>query len=66
MLFSYIFGILIFGYAAWTISRFIKKSKQGRCATCALQKACEQKPSTCSNVVQIQKNEPQLIRNQHI
>lgn len=35
-----VIGALIFGYAAWTIYRFVKKSKQGKCAACALKEGC--------------------------
>ncbi|MGX1901397.1 FeoB-associated Cys-rich membrane protein [Thermolongibacillus altinsuensis] len=33
-------GALIFGYAAWTIVRFIKKSKEGKCAACSAKGSC--------------------------
>lgn len=32
--------ILIFGYAAWTLFRFFKRSKQGKCSGCAMKKGC--------------------------
>ncbi|WP_081756886.1 FeoB-associated Cys-rich membrane protein [Gorillibacterium massiliense] len=38
MVFSIVAGILIFGYAGWTIYRHIQKSKKGKCAGCALEK----------------------------
>ncbi|CAH8772482.1 FeoB-associated Cys-rich membrane protein [Paenibacillus dendritiformis] len=30
----------IFGYAGWTLIRHIRKSKQGACASCALNRSC--------------------------
>jgi hypothetical protein len=30
----------IFGYASWTMIRYVQKSKKGKCATCSLQKSC--------------------------
>ncbi|TCP28941.1 radical SAM protein with 4Fe4S-binding SPASM domain [Scopulibacillus darangshiensis] len=47
MIFSIIIGVIIFGYAIWTLIRFIKKSKQGQCAGCSLNKTCQ---SGCSTV----------------
>ncbi|OZI12678.1 FeoB-associated Cys-rich membrane protein [Bacillaceae bacterium SAS-127] len=41
---NYIIGALIFGYAAWTILKYVKRSKQGKCAACDLKKSCE---TTC-------------------
>ncbi|HET6873105.1 MAG TPA: FeoB-associated Cys-rich membrane protein [Sporolactobacillaceae bacterium] len=41
MIVSFVLGILIFGYAAWTLVRFIQKSKKGKCATCSLSKSCQ-------------------------
>lgn len=32
--------LLIFGYAAYTLVRFFKKSKQGKCAACDINKGC--------------------------
>ncbi|MCD8915898.1 FeoB-associated Cys-rich membrane protein [Staphylococcus sp. IVB6181] len=32
--------LLILGYAAFTIIRFFKKSKQGKCAACEINKGC--------------------------
>ncbi|GIP38907.1 hydrolase [Paenibacillus sp. J31TS4] len=40
-------GLLIFGYAAWTLTRFVKRSKKGKCAGCELEKTCS---SGCSTV----------------
>ncbi|MED5019014.1 FeoB-associated Cys-rich membrane protein [Paenibacillus chibensis] len=36
---------IIFAYAAWTLFRYVKKSKKGACASCALNKSCK---SACS------------------
>ncbi|MCU6707959.1 FeoB-associated Cys-rich membrane protein [Paenibacillus sp. J5C_2022] len=38
---SWILGVAIFGYASWTIYRFMKKSRQGKCAACSLNKSCQ-------------------------
>jgi|HigsolmetaGSP11D_1036233.scaffolds.fasta_scaffold51778_1 radical SAM protein with 4Fe4S-binding SPASM domain len=37
---SIVLGALIFGYAAWTLVRFVKKSKKGACAACEMNKHC--------------------------
>ncbi|MFC7394475.1 FeoB-associated Cys-rich membrane protein [Scopulibacillus cellulosilyticus] len=47
MVISIIIGVVIFGYAVWTITRFIKKSRQGQCAACSMKKSCQ---SGCSTV----------------
>lgn len=47
ILISVILGILIFGYAAWSICNFVKKSRQGKCAACSLKKTCGN--SDCSS-----------------
>ncbi len=36
-------GTLIFGYAAYALYRFVRKSKQGKCAACELNQACKGK-----------------------
>ncbi|MCR8642477.1 FeoB-associated Cys-rich membrane protein [Paenibacillus sp. N1-5-1-14] len=46
---SIILGTVIFGYAAWTLVRFYKKSKQGKCAGCSIAKTCQ---SSCSSTIQ--------------
>nr|WP_286164757.1 MULTISPECIES: FeoB-associated Cys-rich membrane protein [Clostridia] len=33
-------GLIIFGYAGWMMIRHIKKSKQGKCTACPLNKSC--------------------------
>ena len=45
MIVSVILGALIFGYAAYTLVRFVKKSKMGKCATCSLSQSCS---TSCS------------------
>ncbi|KAB2333310.1 FeoB-associated Cys-rich membrane protein [Cytobacillus depressus] len=45
MLISVILGALIFGYAALTVYRFVKRSKMGKCAGCSMSKNCS---SSCS------------------
>ncbi|AZB41057.1 FeoB-associated Cys-rich membrane protein [Bacillus sp. FJAT-42376] len=47
MIASIILGLLIFGYATWMVVSFFKKSRQGKCGTCALNKSCK---SGCSIV----------------
>jgi hypothetical protein len=36
-----IIGGVIFGYAGWSLFRFINKSKKGKCAACELRKSCK-------------------------
>nr|WP_138493338.1 FeoB-associated Cys-rich membrane protein [Paenibacillus pinistramenti] len=40
MLLNILIGVLIFGYAGWTLFRFVKKSKEGKCSTCEMNKSC--------------------------
>ncbi|HBI03085.1 MAG TPA: FeoB-associated Cys-rich membrane protein [Paenibacillaceae bacterium] len=40
MIADLVIGALIFSYAAWTLYRFVKKSKQGKCTACALKDGC--------------------------
>jgi radical SAM protein with 4Fe4S-binding SPASM domain len=40
-----IVGVLIFGYASWALFKFINKSKQGKCASCAIKDSCN---TSCS------------------
>ena len=46
---SILIGLLIFGYAGFTLYKFFKKSKQGVCATCSLKKSCQAKCDTFLN-----------------
>ncbi|WP_054954670.1 FeoB-associated Cys-rich membrane protein [Paenibacillus dakarensis] len=48
MLASIIIGVLIFGYAGWTLFSYIKKTKKGKCAGCSLAKTCS---SSCSSEI---------------
>ncbi|WP_077298586.1 FeoB-associated Cys-rich membrane protein [Virgibacillus pantothenticus] len=45
MIVNILLGLVIFGYAGWMMVRHIRKSKQGKCAACALKKSCS---SSCS------------------
>ncbi|MED0656960.1 MULTISPECIES: FeoB-associated Cys-rich membrane protein [Anoxybacillus] len=40
MIANVVIGSVIFGYAGWTIFRFIQKSKRGTCAACSVKGAC--------------------------
>ena len=40
MIFNISIGVLIFAYAAWTIIRFYRKSKEGKCSGCSSKKRC--------------------------
>lgn len=40
ILINIIIGGLVFGYAGFAMYRFVKRSKQGKCASCALNKSC--------------------------
>lgn len=33
-------GVLIFTYSAWTVYRFIQKSKKGKCSGCSEEQKC--------------------------
>lgn len=41
MFFSIMAGIAIFGYAAWSLIRHVRKIRQGRCAACSLHQSCQ-------------------------
>lgn len=47
MLASIIIGVLIFGYAGWTLYSYVKKTKKGKCAGCSAAKTCV---SACSEI----------------
>ncbi|NMD72020.1 FeoB-associated Cys-rich membrane protein [Bacillus sp. DNRA2] len=51
MLVNLLIGGAIFGYAAWALVRFIKKSKQGKCATCHAQKSCTSQANCPSTLI---------------
>ncbi|CAM3646660.1 hypothetical protein MEZE111188_00940 [Mesobacillus zeae] len=40
MIANIIIGSAIFGYAGWAFYKFIKKSKQGKCAACSIKGSC--------------------------
>ncbi|WP_146551300.1 FeoB-associated Cys-rich membrane protein [Rummeliibacillus sp. SL167] len=41
MIANIVIGLLIFGYASWTIYRHVQKSKKGKCGSCELKSNCE-------------------------
>lgn len=41
-------GGAIFGYAFWTIRRFVRKSKEGKCSGCGMSERCSQ--SGCQTI----------------
>ncbi|MFD2443036.1 FeoB-associated Cys-rich membrane protein [Bacillus sp. CGMCC 1.16607] len=43
MLANIIIGGTIFGYASFALFRFIKKSKEGKCAGCGIKDSCQSK-----------------------
>ncbi|MDF2558510.1 MAG: hypothetical protein K0R71_2338 [Bacillales bacterium] len=45
MIINWVIGGAIFAYAAWQLVKFINKSRQGKCASCAAGKKCPTK--TC-------------------
>ncbi|MGC4377936.1 FeoB-associated Cys-rich membrane protein [Fictibacillus sp. Mic-4] len=47
MVISVVIGVLIFAYAGFTLYRFVKRSKMGKCAGCSLNKSCT---TACSEV----------------
>ncbi|MDA1476913.1 FeoB-associated Cys-rich membrane protein [Bacillus changyiensis] len=47
MLFNIAIGTLIFGYAAWTLFKLVKRSRKGKCAACELRRSCQ---SACDQV----------------
>ncbi|WP_458414342.1 FeoB-associated Cys-rich membrane protein [Schinkia sp. CFF1] len=36
-----IIGLVIFGYAGYALMKYIKNSKKGKCAGCAVQNSCK-------------------------
>ncbi|WP_280521353.1 FeoB-associated Cys-rich membrane protein [Paenibacillus mangrovi] len=42
---------VIFAYAAWTLFRYVKKSKKGACASCSLNKSCQSACSTAETAI---------------
>lgn len=49
MIVNIIIGGIIFGYAGFALLKFLKKSKQGKCAACSIKDSCN---STCSTVAE--------------
>ncbi len=41
MLVSIFIGVIIFGYAAYILWKSFQKSKQGKCAGCAIKNTCQ-------------------------
>lgn len=41
MLPSIIIGLVIFGYSGWALVRYVKNSKKGKCAGCAIENSCK-------------------------
>ncbi|MBP1932107.1 FeoB-associated Cys-rich membrane protein [Ammoniphilus resinae] len=52
MLINILLGVLIFGYAGWTLYRFVRKSKEGKCAGCSIKNSCK---SACDAQLEEQK-----------
>jgi hypothetical protein len=40
MVASIIIGVVIFAYAGWSLYKFIKRSKAGKCASCNENEGC--------------------------
>ncbi|MGG3581918.1 FeoB-associated Cys-rich membrane protein [Priestia megaterium] len=40
MIINILIGVLIFGYALYHMTKFFRKSTQGKCASCAQQSSC--------------------------
>lgn len=40
MIFSIVLGVAIFGYAGYSLVKFVNKSKKGKCAACSLNEKC--------------------------
>ncbi|WP_232697698.1 FeoB-associated Cys-rich membrane protein [Brevibacillus daliensis] len=40
ILLNWLVGLLVFGYAGWSIYRYYKRSKKGKCAGCSVEKSC--------------------------
>ncbi|MDO7907976.1 FeoB-associated Cys-rich membrane protein [Paenibacillus sp. JX-17] len=48
MIFTIIASAGIFGYAGWTLSRYVRKTRQGKCAACSLNQSCQ---TACSDMM---------------
>ncbi|WP_075981554.1 FeoB-associated Cys-rich membrane protein [Bacillus massilinigeriensis] len=40
MIVNIVIGMAVFGYAGWALIRFINRSKEGKCAGCAVKNSC--------------------------
>ncbi|WP_077701899.1 FeoB-associated Cys-rich membrane protein [Virgibacillus dokdonensis] len=56
MIVNIFLGLIIFGYAGWMMFRHIKKSKQGKCAACPLNKSCSGSCSETESTSMTEKN----------
>ncbi|MBC1522061.1 FeoB-associated Cys-rich membrane protein [Listeria aquatica] len=45
LLLNILLGACIFGYTAYALIRFVKRSKKGKCAACELEETCEHETS---------------------
>ncbi|TXK74011.1 FeoB-associated Cys-rich membrane protein [Paenibacillus sp. N3.4] len=50
MIFNIIAGLAIFGYAGWTLIRYARKTKQGKCAACSLSQSCQ---TACTELTKV-------------
>jgi hypothetical protein len=46
MLVNILIGGVIFGYAGFSLVRFLRKAKEGKCAGCDIKSSCQ---SSCGN-----------------
>ena len=61
MMVNILIGAIIFGYAAYTLVNFVKRSKKGKCAACSLNKSCQSQ--TCSpDMEKIEKKKKKALR----
>jgi len=40
MVFNIVVGGIIFTYSAWVLVSYVRRSRQGKCAACAMKKTC--------------------------
>lgn len=62
MLMNILFGLLIFSYSGWALTRYFQKAKQGKCAACSLNESCSDK--VCESSVEMTSNSS-TISNAH-
>ncbi|MEH7451046.1 FeoB-associated Cys-rich membrane protein [Gottfriedia acidiceleris] len=53
MIVNIIIGALIFGYAGWTLLRYVKKTKKGKCGSCSIAKTCSSNCDTSYSKIEI-------------